>query len=146
VLGILTIGPDKVNQLRHVKYIPSQDALKNLMQQHANCLKPRFASVLKHLEEAFGDNDLGSWESADGGYFISFDTRPGLAKEVVRLAGEAGVKLTPAGATYPYGRDPQDSNIRIAPSVPTVPQVDAAMKVFVLCVQLASVRQALAQA
>ncbi|HEY6527961.1 MAG TPA: aminotransferase, partial [Cellvibrionaceae bacterium] len=73
-------------------------------------------------------------------------TRPGLAKEVVRLAGEAGVKLTPAGATYPYGRDPQDSNIRIAPSVPTVPQVDEAMKVFVLCVQLASVRQALANA
>lgn len=146
VLGILTIGPDKVNQLRHVKFIPTEDALKTLMRQHANCLKPRFASVLKHLEEAFGDNDLGRWEAADGGYFISFDTRPGLAKEVVRLAGEAGVKLTPAGATYPYGRDPQDANIRIAPSVPTVPQVDAAMQVFVLCVKLASVRQALAQA
>jgi aspartate/methionine/tyrosine aminotransferase len=143
VLGILTIGPDKVNQLRHVKFIPTQDALKKLMGQHANCLKPRFASVLKHLQDAFGDNNLGQWESADGGYFISFDTRPGLAKEVVRLAGEAGVKLTPAGATYPYGRDPQDSNIRIAPSVPTVPQVNEAMKVFVLCVQLASVRQAL---
>jgi aspartate/methionine/tyrosine aminotransferase len=144
VLGILTIGPDKINQLRHVKFIPTEDALKKLMQQHADCLKPRFASVLKHLEEAFADNDLGQWESADGGYFISFDTRPGLAKEVVRLAGEAGVKLTPAGATYPYGQDPQDTNIRIAPSVPTVPQVNDAMKVFVLCVQLASVRQALA--
>ncbi len=143
VLSILTIGPDKVNQLRHVKLIPDATALHNLMQQHAAILKPRFACVLKHLEEAFGDNDLGAWESADGGYFISFDTRPGLAKEVVRLAGEAGVKLTPAGATYPYGKDPQDTNIRIAPSVPTVPQVESAMQVFVLCVRLASVRQAM---
>lgn len=146
VLGILTIGPDKVNQLRHVKFIPNAAALQQLMQQHAALLKPRFASVLNHLEAAFGDNDLGAWESADGGYFISFDTKPGLAKEVVRLAGEAGVKLTPAGATYPYGKDPKDTNIRIAPSVPSVSQVDAAMKVFVLCVRLASVKQALSQA
>jgi DNA-binding transcriptional MocR family regulator len=99
--------------------------------------------VLEHLNRAFSDNDLGTWESADGGYFISFDTRPGLAKEVVRLAGEAGVKLTPAGATYPYGKDPKDTNIRIAPTVPTVPQVDTAMKVFITCVKLASVRQQL---
>ena len=113
------------------------------MQKHAEIIKPRFASVLKHLEEAFGDNDLGEWESADGGYFISFDTRAGLAKTVVAPAGDAGVKLTPAGATFPYGKDPQDSNIRIAPTVPSVEQVNAAMKVFVVCVQLASVRQAL---
>lgn len=144
VLGILTIGPDKVNQLRHSKFFPSFDVLKAHMQKHAAIIKPRFASVLKHLEAAFGDNDLGRWESAEGGYFISFDTREGVAREVVKLAGEAGVKLTPAGATFPYGKDPQNSNIRIAPTVPTEAQVDEAMKVFVLCVKLASVRQALA--
>jgi len=143
VLGILTIGPDKVNQLRHVQFFAKAGSLQEHMQKHAAIIKPRFASVLKHLQAAFGDNDLGAWESADGGYFISFDTRPGLAKEVVRLAGEAGVKLTPAGATYPYGKDPQDRNIRIAPTVPTVEQVDVAMQVFVLCVKLASVRQLL---
>jgi len=146
VISFLTIGPDKVNQLRHVRFFAKPGSLQEHMQKHAAIIKPRFESVLKHLNAAFSDNDLGSWETADGGYFISFDTRPGLAKEVVRLAGEAGVKLTPAGATYPYGKDPQDRNIRIAPTVPTVSQVDAAMQVFVLCVKLASVRQALAQA
>lgn len=143
-LGFMTIGPDKINQLRHAKFFAAPGSLKAHMEKHAAIIKPRFASVLSHLEEAFGDNDLGQWESADGGYFISFDTRPGLAKEVVKLAGEAGVKLTPAGATFPYGNDPQDANIRIAPTVPTVDQVDEAMKVFVTCVKLASVRQALA--
>lgn len=144
VLGILTIGPDKTNQLRHVRFFAQQGSLPAHMRKHAEIIKPRFASVLKHLEEAFADRELGDWESADGGYFISFDTRPGLAKEVVRLAGEAGVKLTPAGATFPYGKDPDDKNIRIAPTVPTVEQVNEAMQVFVLCVRLASVKQALA--
>lgn len=142
-LSFMTIGPDKVNQLRHVRFFAEPGSLETHMKKHADILKPRFACVLKHLDAAFGDNDLGSWEKPEGGYFISFDTRPGLAKEVVRMAGEAGVKLTPAGATFPYGKDPNDSNIRIAPSVPTVDQVDGAMKVFVLCVKLASVRQAL---
>lgn len=142
-LGYLTIGPDKVNQLRHVKFFAKSDALKTHMQKHAAIIQPRFASVLKHLQEAFGNNDLGQWESAEGGYFISFDTLPGLAKEVVKLAGEAGVKLTPAGATFPYGNDPQDCNIRIAPTVPTVDQVEAAMEVFVTCVKLASANKAL---
>ena len=144
VLGIQTIGPDKINQLRHAKFFAVPGSLNAHMQKHAEIIKPRFESVLKHLEEAFGDNELGQWESADGGYFISFDTQEGLAKKVVALAGEAGVKLTPAGATFPYGKDPQDSNIRIAPTVPSVEQVDAAMKVFVLCVKLASVQKALA--
>ncbi|WP_041324844.1 aminotransferase class I/II-fold pyridoxal phosphate-dependent enzyme [Saccharophagus degradans] len=143
-LGFMTIGPDKVNQLRHAKFFAADGALSAHMAKHAAIIKPRFASVLKHLEAAFSDNDLGEWESADGGYFISFDTRPGLAQKVVKLAGDAGVKLTPAGATFPYGKDPQDSNIRIAPTVPTVDQVEEAMQVFVLCVKLASVEQALA--
>lgn len=142
-LGFITIGPDKVNQLRHVKFFAEEGSLEAHMKKHAEIIKPRFESVLTHLNEAFKDSDLGSWESAEGGYFISFDTLPGLAKEVVALAGDAGVKLTPAGATFPYGKDPQDSNIRIAPTVPSVEQVDEAMKVFVTCVKLASVRQAL---
>jgi len=143
-LGYMTIGPDKVNQLRHAKFFAAEGALKAHMAKHAKIIKPRFASVLSHLEAAFSDNTLGRWESAEGGYFISFDTLPGLAKQVVKLAAEAGVKLTPAGATFPYGKDPSDSNIRIAPTVPSVEQVDQAMKVFVLCVKLASVQQALA--
>ena len=143
-LSFLTIGPDKVNQLRHAKFFAADGSLKAHMKKHAEIIKPRFASVLSHLEAAFSDNDLGSWEPAEGGYFISFDTKPGLAKQVVKMAGDAGVKLTPAGATFPYSNDPQDSNIRIAPTVPTVEQVDEAMKVFVLCVKLASVRQAIA--
>ncbi len=143
-LSFATIGPDKINQLRHVKFFAAPESLSQHMQKHAAIIKPRFECVLKHLQTAFGDNDLGEWEEADGGYFISFDTRPGLAKAVVALAGEAGVKLTPAGATFPYGKDPEDRNIRIAPTVPTVEQVDAAMQVFVTCVKLASVRQALA--
>lgn len=143
VFGILSIGPDKVNQLRHLHLIPDYSSLLTHMQQHAEQLKPRFACVLTHLENAFAGTDLGAWEQVDGGYFVSFDTQAGLAKKVVAMAGELGVKLTPAGATFPYGNDPEDRNIRIAPSVPTLEQVDAAMKVFVLCVQLASVEKAL---
>jgi len=144
VLGVSTIGPDKINQLRHARFFPNTESVREHMKKHAAIIKPRFHSVLKHLDDAFGSSDLGQWESADGGYFISFDSRPGLAKEIVNLASEAGVKLTPAGATFPYGKDPEDRNIRLAPTVPSVEEVDAAMKVFVTCVKLASVKQALA--
>jgi aspartate/methionine/tyrosine aminotransferase len=142
-LRFITIGPDKVNQLRHVKFFAKEGALKSHMARHAAIIRPRFETVLEHLNKAFGDNDLGQWEIPKGGYFISFETRPGLAKEVIKLAGQVGVKLTSAGATYPYGHDPNDSNIRIAPTVPTIEQVKEATEVFVLCVKLASVRQAL---
>lgn len=138
-----TIGPDKVNQLRHALFFKEDSAITEHMKKHAAIIKPRFACVLSHLQEAFGNNNVGAWESAEGGYFISFDTMPGLAKIVVKLAADAGVKLTPAGATFPYGLDPEDRNIRIAPTVPTEAQVDEAMKVFVTCVNLASVRHAL---
>ena len=141
-LSFMSIGPDKINHLRHVKFF-EKTTLASHMQKHAEIIRPRFSCVLEHLEKSFSDNDLGKWESPEGGYFISFDTRVGLAKTVVGLAGDAGVKLTPAGATFPYGNDPSDSNIRIAPTVPTVEEVNAAMEVFVLCVNLASVRQAL---
>lgn len=140
VLGTSTIGPDKVNQLRHLRMLPDMAALTEHMSKHAEIIKPRFNSVLTNLDRAFADSDLGAWETPEGGYFISFDTRAGCAKAVVKLAAEAGVKLTPAGATFPYGDDPEDRNIRIAPTVPTVDEVDQAMKVFEVCVKLASVR------
>ena len=142
-LASATIGPDKVNQLRHVRFLPDAQAITVHMRKHAEIIQPRFNCVLEHLDQAFGDNDLGAWEKPEGGYFISFDTRPGCARAVVKLAAEAGVKLTPAGATFPYGKDPQDRNIRLAPTVPTVEELDVAMQVFVVCVKLASVRATL---
>lgn len=143
-LNACTIGPDKVNQIRHTRFLPDAAALMAHMAKHAELLNPRFEAVLSALSSAFDGTDLGAWEKPVGGYFVSFDTRKNCAKETVRLAAEAGVKLTPAGATYPYGKDPEDRNIRIAPSVPTVPEVVGAMEVFVTCVKLASVRQQLA--
>lgn len=142
-LNSCTIGPDKINQIRHTRFLPDQPTLMAHMKKHAALLNPRFEAVLDALENAFSGTDLGSWEKPTGGYFVSFDTRPECAKETVRLAADAGVKLTPAGATFPYGKDPKNCNIRIAPSVPTVPEVEAAMKVFTVCVKLASVRQQL---
>lgn len=144
-LSASTIGPDKVNQIRHTRFLPDRAALMNHMKKHAALLNPRFDAVLSALSKAFDGTNLGAWEKPVGGYFVSFDTLPNCAKETVRLAAEAGVKLTPAGATYPYGKDPEDRNIRIAPSVPTVPEVVGAMDVFVTCVKLASVRQAIAK-
>ncbi len=144
-LGTATIGPDKVNQLRHMRLIPDGDALRVHMEKHAELLKPRFASVLNHLDQHFANSNLGQWQRPEGGYFVSFNTLPGLAQEVVKLAGDLGVKLTPAGATFPYGKDPDDQNIRLAPSFPSVEEVDATMQAFVVCVKLASVRQKLQQ-
>lgn len=143
-LGISTIGPDKVNQSRHVRLLPDINAVRVHMQKHADILKPRFDCVLKHLDDAFSGSDLGEWTKPVGGYFVSFNTRPGLAATVVKLAADAGVKLTPAGATFPYGKDPHNSNIRLAPSFPKLEEVDLCMAIFTTCVKLASVEQALA--
>jgi DNA-binding transcriptional MocR family regulator len=142
-LGVATIGPDKINQLRHVKFFGNYDGIISHMRKHAELLKPRFDAVIEHLNKGFANSDFGDWTVPEGGYFVSFDTRAGLAKTVVKMADEAGVKLTPAGATFPYGRDPQDRNIRIAPSFPTLADINKAMEVFVVCVKLASVRQKL---
>lgn len=142
-LGISSIGPDKVNQLRHLRFFTRHTTLAEHMQKHAGLLKPRFDIVLEKLRANFSDSDALRWQEPEGGYFVSVDTRPGLARKVVAMAGELGVKLTPAGATYPYGKDPDDSNIRIAPSVPSVADIDKAMDVFVLCVKLATIKQAL---
>jgi aspartate/methionine/tyrosine aminotransferase len=142
-LSCATIGPDKVNQLRHLLFLPDLASLKAQMRKHAELLKPRFNIVLNHLREGLGDSGMADWTEPKGGYFISFNTLPGLAHEVVRLANEAGVKLTPAGATWPNGKDPEDKNIRIAPSFPSLDEIDRAMHVFVVCVKLASVRKKL---
>ncbi len=138
-LGFATIGPDKVNQLRHVRFLSGR--IDEHMRQHAELVKPKFDAVLAQLQSDLAGLDIASWTEPRGGYFISFDCRPGLAREIVRLAGEAGVTLTPAGATWPYGKDPQDSNIRLAPTFPSLSDVEAATEVFTLCVELASARQ-----
>ncbi|WP_101759204.1 aminotransferase class I/II-fold pyridoxal phosphate-dependent enzyme [Oceanicoccus sp. KOV_DT_Chl] len=143
-LSFNTIGPDKVNQLRHVKFLKDMGTLNQHMAKHAAIMQPRFNAVLTSLRTELGDSGMGSWTEPEGGYFVSFDSRPGLAREIVKMAAGAGVKLTPAGATFPYGNDPQDSNIRLAPTYPTVAEIEKAMAVFVLCVKLASINQALA--
>lgn len=139
-LATTSICPDKVNQLRLVRLLPDRAALTTHMKKHAAIINPRFECVLEHLNNAFNGTDLGSWEKPAGGYFISFDTQPGCAQAVVKLAAEAGVKLTPAGATFPYGIDPENRNIRLSPTVPKVDELDKAMRVFTVCVKLASVR------
>jgi DNA-binding transcriptional MocR family regulator len=143
-LGISTIGADKVNQARHVKFLPDLKAVQAQMQKHAAILKPRFDCVLNKLEKVLGSQgEFGRWGKPQGGYFVSFDTLPGLAARVVQLANDAGVKLTPAGSTHPYKKDPDNKTIRLAPSFPTLAELDKAMDVFVLCVQLATVEQKL---
>jgi aspartate/methionine/tyrosine aminotransferase len=139
-LGPSTIGFDKVNQLRHARFL--ENRLESHMRAHAELLRPKFAAVLRQLE-TLAPLRIIDWTNPAGGYFVSVNTRPGLAKEVVRLAREAGVTLTPAGATFPRGCDPQDRNIRIAPTFANVSDVQAAMEVFTLCLQLASTRQIL---
>jgi len=142
LLGVMIIGFDKVNQLRHAKMFPDREALMSHMRKHAELIRPKFAAVLQTLDTELAE--YGNWTQASGGYFISFNTEPGLASEVVRLASEAGVKLTPAGATFPYGKDPENSNIRIAPTLPPLDEVVKAMEVFVNCVKLATARKELA--
>ena len=142
-MAIKSIGPDKVNQLRHLKFFGDEAGLLTHMRGHAALLKPRFDAVLKSLDNHFKGSDALSWTHPQGGYFVSVDTQPQLAKKVVSLAGELGVKLTPAGATFPYGNDPEDRNIRIAPSFPKQAEIEKAMEVFVLCVKLATVEKAI---
>lgn len=143
-LGISIISYDKMNQLRHVKFFGTFENLLEHMKKHAALLVPRFNAVTDALEAEIAPLGIGSWVKPDGGYFISFDSLPGCAKRIVQLCKEAGVVLTGAGATFPYGKDPDDKNIRIAPSYPTVDELKKAMELFVICVKLASVEKLLA--
>ncbi len=139
------IGHDKINQLRHVRFFKNIDGMKEHMQKHAEILRPKFEAVLEILEAELSGLGIGSWIKPRGGYFISFETMPGCAKTVVAKCKQLGMVLTDAGATYPYGKDPQDSNIRIAPSFPTPEEMVEATKLFVLCVKLAAVEKLLAE-
>ena len=139
------IGHDKINQLRHVRFLKDMDSLKAHMKKHADILRPKFEAVLNILESGLAGLGIGTWTKPKGGYFISFESMPGCAKDIVAKCEQLGMVLTEAGATYPYGKDPQDSNIRIAPSFPTPEEMTEAAKLFVLCVKLASDEKLLAE-
>ena len=145
-LRIQTIGYDKLNMLRHVRFFRDEVGVREHMKKHAAFLRPKFEIVLSTLEREIRDLEIGTWIRPRGGYFVSFNSLPGCAKAIVARAKEAGLVLTGAGATYPYGKDPEDSNIRIAPSYPTEEELIRAMKVFVLAVKLVSIEKILALA
>ena len=144
-MTIQTIGYDKINQLRHVRYFKDINGLKAHMKKHAALLRPKFEAVLTTLDEELSGLDIGEWTKPNGGYFISFETMDGCAKAIVAKCKEAGMTLTGAGATFPYGKDPKDSNIRIAPSFPTPEEMKQAAELFALCVKLVSVEKLLAE-
>ena len=139
-LSILMVGPDKVNQLRHARFLGG-DRLATHMRAHAAIVRPKFEAVQRGLERGLGGTGLATWTDPLGGYFVSLDTKPGLAKAVVALAGELGVALTPAGATFPRGHDPEDRNIRIAPTLATLEEVESGIDVLALCVKIAAARR-----
>ena len=144
-LTVQTIGHDKLNQLRHVRFYKNLDGVVEHMKKHAAILRPKFEMVCSTLESELGGLEIGSWIKPKGGYFVSFDSLDGCAKAIVAKCKEAGITLTNAGATYPYGKDPHDSNIRIAPSFPTIDELREAMSVFTLCVKLVSVQKLLSE-
>ncbi len=136
-LSIQTVGSDKIKQFRHSLMFPTKDALSAHMEEHAKLMRPRFRAVESILKENLDGKNCGTWNQPKGGYFISFNTRPGFAKKTVQLAQECGVKVTPAGATFPYGKDPLDQNIRIAPSCPPFGEIKKGIEIFAICVELA---------
>ena len=145
-MTVQTISYDKINQLRHVRYFKNLDGMLAHMKKHADIMRPKFEAVLEVLDRELAGLDIGEWTKPLGGYFISFDAMEGCAKAIVAKCKEAGVVLTGAGATFPYGQDPKDSNIRIAPSFPTPEEMAAATDLFVLCVKLVSVNKLLGEA
>ncbi len=142
-MTLQTIGHDKINQLRHVKFLKDAAGIQAHMQKQADVIRPKFEAVLNVLETELGGLGIAEWTNPNGGYFISFETLEGCAKEVVGKCKEAGVVMTGAGATFPYGKDPKDSNIRIAPTLPTPEELAKAADLFVLCVKLVSVKKLL---
>jgi len=134
-----TIGPDKLNQLRHVRFFNDMAGIEDHMKKHAAILKPKFDAVQNVLASELGDKNIADWSKPEGGYFVSLDTMKGCASAIIGLAAEAGVKLTPAGSAFPYKKDPLDRNIRIAPSFPTLEEIRAAMELVCVCIQLVSI-------
>ncbi|MBE5927000.1 MAG: aminotransferase [Lachnospiraceae bacterium] len=146
IMTIQTIGYDKVNMLRHVRYFKDINGVYKHMEKHAESLRPKFEAVIEIFERELSGLGIGSWITPKGGYFISFDSMEGCAKDIVAKCKEAGVTLTGAGATYPYKKDPMDTNIRIAPSFPTDEEMRSAAEIFTLCVKLVSVNKLLENA
>ena len=144
-LSIQTIGHDKVNQLRHVRFFKDIHGVVEHMRKHADILRPKFEAVENIFEEELGGLEIGTWTKPNGGYFISFDSMPGCAKNIAMKAKKAGVKLTPAGATFPYGKDPEDKNLRIAPTYPSLEEIREAAKLFSICVKLATIEKLLGE-
>ena len=144
-MTVQTIGHDKINQLRHARFFKDINGLNAHMKKHAELLRPKFAAVLDALDAEIAGLEIGNWIKPRGGYFISFNSLPGCAKSIVSMCKDLGVVMTGAGATFPYGKDPEDSNIRIAPTFPSVEEMEVAAKVFVLCVKLVSVNKILAE-
>jgi DNA-binding transcriptional MocR family regulator len=144
-MAFQTIGPDKLNQLRHVKFFKNMDGILDHMQKHAAILKPKFDAVEELLEKALGGKNIATWSRPEGGYFVSLDTLEGCAAAVIELAADAGVKLTPAGSTYPLKKDPLDRNIRLAPSFPPMDDIRQAMELVGICVQLVSIDKILSE-
>lgn len=144
-MTVQTIGNDKMNQLRHVRFFRDAQGVLAHMKKHADLIRPKFQLVERILEKELGHCGLAWWNNPKGGYFISLDTQPGCAKRVVGLCREAGVVMTPAGATYPYGIDPTDSNIRIAPTYPTLEELEPAAYILCLCVKIASIEKMIAE-
>lgn len=138
-MTVQTIGHDKLNELRHVRYFKNLNGITEHMKKHAASMRPKFEAVVDTFDKELSGLGIGEWIRPKGGYFISFDSMEGCAKAIVQKAKEAGVVMTPAGATYPYGKDPKDSNIRIAPSFPTTEELALATELFVLCVKLVSI-------
>lgn len=136
-MTVQTISYDKINMLRHVRYFGDIDGIRAHMKRHAAVLRPRFEAVLTALDTRLGDRGIATWHRPKGGYFVSVDLMDGCAKRTVELLKQAGVVMTPAGATYPYGEDPHDSNLRIAPSYPSVEDLTLAMEMFCVCAELA---------
>ncbi len=144
-MAIQTIGHDKLNQMRHVMFFKNADNMREHMKKHAEILRPKFETVLDCLDREIGGLGIGTWIKPLGGYFIAFDTLEGCAKRTIALCKEAGVIMTPAGATYPYKKDPKDTSIRIAPTLPTPDELTKACEVFVLCIKLAAIEKILGE-
>lgn len=138
-MAFQTIGPDKLNQLRHVRFLRDMHGIEAHMKKHADILTPKFDAVQNVLAKELAGKKIAKWSKPEGGYFVSIDTLDGCAQAVVKMASEAGVKLTPAGSTFPYKNDPFDRNIRIAPSFPPLKDIQAAMELVAICIQLASI-------
>ncbi len=145
VITIQTIGHDKLNQLRHVRYFKNIDGMREHMRKHAKILRPKFELVVSTLDKELGGLGIGTWTRPIGGYFVSFESLDGCAKDIVKRCKEAGVTLTGAGATYPYKNDPHDSNIRIAPTFPPIDELEKAINIFTLCVKLSSIEKILSE-